>query len=223
MTLEERVKFITEDQCGWDWEGSNPSYNTVTPNCRYGSSTKFDPFPCYSHNKELVLKTAELVEKRFRVGFDVFYFIFPYEPVSRTNGQAHKNTTTYADNEKGVKESWEGVIELHGKRIPPHPAMTRYLVAHEYGHIVDYWICRCRGLNHNGFDEEYAKMRGIENNQKYGGRRWHSNIGEVIANDFRIAVCDVESEFWPHDVVHPKESKEVNEFWYKMMLEFSKG
>jgi hypothetical protein len=221
MDLNERIKLVTDNQFGWNWDDSNPTYYDKTPNSQWGTHTKFDPFPCYNHNPNLVTDIARKVEARFPIGFETYWFIFSYEPISRTNGQASLNTIRYADN--GEKAEWDGVIHLYGKRIPLHPAMTRYLVAHEYGHIVDSWICRCRGLDGNGMDEEYAKLRGLENNQGYGGRKWHTNIGEIIANDFRIAVCGIESEFWPHEIEHPDNVPVVNQFWYEMMLKYGKG
>jgi hypothetical protein len=162
------------------------------------------------------------VEKAFPIGFETFYFLHSFELPDRTNGDASKNTVSWEDEDKGTKAVWEGVINLYGKRIPLHPAMTRYLVAHEYGHVVDYWINHCRGLKDDGFDKEYAKMRGIDCNLLYGGRRWHSNIGEVIANDFRIAVCGVEREFWPHDCKHPDEDDNVKNWWYEALLCYTK-
>ena len=223
MNLEDRIKLVKDDDVTWNWDDSNPNHYSKTPGSTWGVHAKFDPFPCYSHDINLVTETAKKVEARFPIRFDTFYFLFPFEPVSRTNGQASTNTVKYAERDTGDKGTWEGVIHLYGKRIPLHPAMTRYLVCHEYGHIVDSWICNRRHLNDSGMDEEYAKMRGIDNNQKYGGRKWHTNIGEIIANDFRIAVCNVESEFWPHEVAHPKDCPQVHDFWYRMMLEYAGG
>lgn len=221
MNLEKRIKLVKDKEFYWDWDGSNPTFSSKTPNSQWGGTAKFDPFPCYTHDKKLVIETVQKVEKFFPIKFDVFYFIYPHESLSRTNGQASTNTVTYADKEKGTKNTWDGVIELYGKRIPPHPAMTRYLCAHEYGHLVDTWICHQRGLEFNGMDKEYAKMRGIRPNSNYGGRKWHTNIGEIIANDFRIAVCDIESEFWPHKVKHPKKCPQVSKFWEKMIRDFA--
>jgi hypothetical protein len=222
MLLEERVKLVTEDDMGWDWNESNPVFYNKTPQSSWGRHIKFDPFPCYSHKKDLVTDIAKQVEKSFPIGFNVFYFIYPNEPLERTNGTASKNTVSYEDEENRKKAVWEGTIDLYGKRIPLHPAMTRYLVSHEYGHIVDNWINHCRGLKEDGFDKEYAKMRGIELDSKYGGRRWHSNIGEIIANDFRICVTGFEKEFWPHDCKHPDEDDNVKNWWYEAMISFSK-
>jgi hypothetical protein len=213
-SIEERVKLVSPDEMGWNWESSTPLYNTKTPNSKWGAQDKFDPFPCYTHDKSYIIERMQLAEKAFGIGMEVHTFIFPYEEIGRTNGQATYNTIRYAQEEGGDgKAAWDGVIKLYGKRIPIMPAMSRYLAAHEYGHIVDYWICRERKLDHNGFDAEYAKMRGLDDNQKYGGGKWHTNTGEIIANDFRIAVCAVEPEFWPHPCKHPYDDKNVVAWW----------
>jgi len=103
--------------------------------------------------------------------------------------------------------------------------MTRYLVAHEYGHCVDYWMNFKRGSKDEvvtDFDREYAALRGVEANSDYGALKWHRNIGELIANDFRICVCNVEPEFWPHPgFAHPHDLPHVNEFWEKCVDEFA--
>lgn len=215
MDVKDRVIVITDDQIQWDFEGG-PRAIMRTPNSRWTTQTAVDPFPCYFHNRDLVEHCARDAEKRFRIGFETFWFILPMEATGRTNGAATDNSCDRGD------KTWDGVIYLSGKRIPLHPAMTRYLCYHEYGHIVDNWICRQRKLDHSGMDEEYAQMRGIENFNGYGGRRWHLNVGEVIANDFRIAVCGAEREFWPHPgIEHPDNVPQVHDWWYKAMLEFS--
>ncbi len=219
MNIEQRIIEVKDEDLYWDWDSSQPTYVTKTPKSCYGGTTKFDPFPCYSHNRDLVTKTVIQVEKFFPIGFNTYYFLFPFEPICRTNGQAQTNTLDYDDNRN--MSTWDGVIELYGKRIPPHPAMTRYLVSHEYGHIVDSWLCRCLDKGINGLDVEYAQMRGIDYNGGYGGRKWHTNIGEIIANDFRICVTGIEKEFWPHDCKHPDEDDNVKNWWYNAMLKYS--
>lgn len=218
MTIEERVKLITDADMSWDWDSSNPTYNDKTPNVDYGGTTRFDPFPCYAHKRDYVIEMAKQVEKSFPIGFDVFYFLFSHEPISRVNGQASKNTKW---EREGGKSVWDGVIHLYGKRIPLAPSMTRYLVSHEYFHHIDNWICHQRGLKDNGLDEEYAKMRGIPLNQGYGGRKWSSNLGEILCNDGRICVAGTEPEFWPHDCKHPLEDDNVKNWWYEAALNYS--
>lgn len=220
-TLNERIKLVSDNDMSWDWSASNPVFNTKTPDANYGHDIKFDPFPCYSHKRSLVLETLQKAEEKFPIGFDVFYFIFSFEPTSRTNGCAYRNTVKYGNKEKGIKPVWDGVVDLYGKRIPIHPRMTKYIAIHEYSHHIDNWICHCKGLEYNGLDEEYAKMRGLKLNQEYGGRKWHTNIGEIIANDCRIAVFDTEPEFWPHECKHPNEDDNVKNWWYEAMISFS--
>jgi hypothetical protein len=114
------------------------------------------------------------------------------------------------------------LIIFSGKRIPIHPGMQRYLVAHEYGHVVDYNITYMRKKELNSMDEEYAKMRRIEPDQKMGGRKWHTNIGEILVNDFRIICCDIEPEFWPHQVSHPNDTPEVKKYWEEIKTQYAK-
>ena len=214
----EKVKLLTDAEANWSWEDSKCSFSIRTPN---GSQTHIidcDPFPCYSHDKKYVETIASTVEKTFPLGFPSFYYLLPYEEISRTNGNARK-CINYSSVDQPYP--YEGMIVLSGKRIPIHPAMTRYLVAHEYGHLVDNWICYKRGIDTDGIDEEYAKMRNIPLNQEYGGRKWHTNIGEIIANDFRIVVARIEDEFFPHDCMHPFKDKNVIEWWENAIKTYS--
>jgi hypothetical protein len=142
------------------------------------------------------------------------------ECTSRTNGWAEVDHRYYDDDcakpccaDKTVK--WDGIIVLAGKRIPPHPAMTRYLVAHEYGHHVEYELLHRRGLDPGDsvVRDEYARMRGCPD-VNYGGGTWHKSPGELLANDFRIVVAGVEPEFWPHPgFTHPLEDALVQRWW----------
>lgn len=217
MNNKIHIKLIQDDQMSWDWDGSQPHYYTKTPNSKYGGIyNKFDPFPCYHHLEDLVLEEAKKAATIFPIEFETFYFIFKFESISRTNGCAYTNTIEYEDEKNNKKSTWDGVINLYGKRIPLHPAMTRYLVNHEYSHLIDNWICRQRGLQFDGMDEEYAKLRNIECDAKYGGRNWDTNIGEIIANDIRIVLFNSEIEFWPHPCEHPLKNKKIIKFWTQM-------
>jgi hypothetical protein len=216
--MTEKVTLLTDSDAIWKWEDSKCSFSLKTPNGSQTHSIVCDPFPCYSHDKEYVLKISEVVEKSFTLGFPSYYYLLPFEEISRTNGNARK-CIDYNSEEQPY--AYEGMIVLSGKRIPIHPAMTRYLVAHEYGHLVDNWICYKRGLDADALDEEYAKMRNIPFSDEYGGRKWHTNIGEIIANDFRIVVAGVEDEFFPHDCIHPHKDKNVIEWWENAVKTYS--
>ena len=220
--MNKRIKLLRSDELNWDFSSKNPTFKLVTPNCKYPSWIQgVDVKPAYTHNLELVEKEVEKVEKLFPIKFKPYYFINPFDTESRTNGYADKNTI-YNDNER---TTFDSIVVLHGKTIPIHPAMTRYLIAHEYGHCVDNWICYCKNYasekSVTQFDIEYAKIRRVELSSDYGPGKWHKNIGEIIANDFRICVCNSEPEFWPHEIEHPHNHKDINDYWYQLMLEFS--
>jgi len=90
--------------------------------------------------------------------------------------------------------------------------------------VIQWWIETKRNIKDavtTIFDTEYLAMRGEGLNNDYGGGKWHTNVGEVIANDFRICVVGVETEFWPHPVPHPLETPAVQEFWQRMVQEFA--
>lgn len=208
---------LRHEDATWPFEGK-PCLNVALPGSRWEKVHNLDPFPCYSHDAALVAHVAALCEARFPTKFPTVYAILPFEQESRSNGWATKESFDY--DSKTELWSFFGIILLSGKRIPLHPAMTRYLVAHEYGHIADYHLCHARGLQDNGLEKEYAEMRGIPHDDRYGGQRWHTNTGEVIANDFRIAVCGMEREFWPHPFPHPDEVPAVAQWWSDMMLKY---
>ena len=206
MMSKSRIHVI--DDINWPFKGS--PYVSVESGL-YTRNEDVDPFPCYSHDLTLARSIIKHVEASFPMGYKPHYNMLAFETLERVNGWADK---VYNHQEK-KKQPWYPYITISGKRIPIHPAMTRYVIAHEYGHIVEWWIEKQLGYEaaHNILETEYAKMRGISDNKAYGGGKWASNPGEVFANDFRIVVCGLEEEFWPHDVTHPLKVKKVQKWW----------
>ena len=203
------VIHITDADLNWSFGTPNPYFSVRHGS--YGSSESVDPFPCYGHNVDLVRSELERTASLCPLPFPVYVYVSEFEDPARTN--AHASVGYNYDSEK-INDEYEissGTIVLSGKRIPIHPAMTRYLVSHEYGHLVDSWLCR----QNKGFSrEKYAEIRGVETPRFYGGRTWHKSIGEIFANDFRIVVCRREMEFWPHEVPHPLHvAPHVMDFW----------
>lgn len=172
----------------------------------YHRKVDVDPFPCYAHNTARAYKSAKEATARFPLDGELTLCVAFFEDEGRTNGWMTEGID-YRENDE--KAPYIASIFLSGKRIPLHPAMTRYLVAHEYGHVVQYWLEK--RFDAKDLMNRYKKMRGVEDPAYYGGRTWHASVGEVFANDFRIVGLEAEMEFWPHDVAYPAGS--VVEFW----------
>ena len=217
-----RVVSIGADQISFPFDGKPSVYLKALHS--YGRSLEVDPFPAYAHDAGQVEMLAAEVCACFPIRFDTTFYVLPCELPSRTNAHATRDFIYDCKCEdckalapsRDQERRWEPHVVLQAKRIPPHPAMTRYLVAHEYGHIVQHWIEHVRGIADavtTEFDREYMKLRPGSNNDD-GGGRWHQNVGEMIANDFRICVCGFEIEFWPHaGFPHPFELPEIQSFW----------
>lgn len=200
---------ITERDLVWGFGPQPPSFSYVEGN--YTRAEQVDPFPCYAHDLGLVRSEAERLATLFPLPCEVYVYVSHLEGLGRTNAHAGPGYDYNAEqDERGKYPMSTGTIVLSGKRIPLHPAMTRYLVAHEYGHIVEYSLAHAGLLDM----DEYCDLRGLAREQRpYGGRTWHLSRGEVFANDFRILVAGREPEFWPHEAAFPAEAPALVEWW----------
>jgi hypothetical protein len=215
-----RVVRLREKDIVWPFEGA-PHVKT-RPKKAYQRSITVDPFPAYPHDHKLVKETAEYCESVFPIPFPPTYYVLSFDTPAHTNGWAEQTNADW-DDEKREYKSREGWIVLCGKRIPPHPAVTRYLVAHEYGHHVEYCLKHMRGLNEGSAEirNEYAKLRGVKKTVPYGGGNWHASAGELFANDFRIKIMDIEFEYWPHPgFPHADDLKQLDSYWEELTEEF---
>lgn len=203
------------DLC-WPFDNSQPYFSTV--HGTYGSSERVDPFPCYAHDHALVSRELARVDALFPLDVEVYIYVSPFEGVGRTNAHASPGYDYNAEQENGEYPMSTGTIVLSGKRIPLHPAMTRYLVAHEYGHLVEYRLKRAGLLDMKA----YAELRGADSSPAhYGGRTWHRTTGEIFANDFRILVAEREEEFWPHECATPRSIPQLIAWWEETRSAFS--
>ena len=226
--MTDRVQVISD--ISWSFRDHGTGAASVSPKVgtRYSASIEVDPFPGYGHHSGRVLTTLERVEAAFPLPepFAPTYFLLEHEVVSRTNGQQgieiDYNWTPPEDDPKddAHQRPWHGYVVLSGKRIPPHPAMTRYLVAHEYGHVVEDWLIRGRRepVYSRTLLNEYAELRGVDPSISAGGRTWHLAIQEIFACDFRVLVAKIEREFWPHPgIERPEELPKIRAWWRRQV------
>ena len=204
-----RLVVLKHEDARWSFDDQGPKL--VLEMKPYAQTERVDPFPCYAHDVKVVKDQIQEIESMVRMKFMPRWFVLPFESTSRTNGWANGNSYHTG---KGNKYLPHPYIVLSGKRIPLHPAMTRYLVAHEYGHIVQVNLQHIMGLNWDEFCKMYAKdVRKIPYQGRYGGQMWHLNTGEIIANDVRLALLRKEEEFWPHEVPHTYQVPRVMKWW----------
>src|SRR6266702_4880252 len=145
--LSERIILFQDSDLKQDFEDSFPSFCLKRPEISYGTHIKVDPFFCYHHDYNLVFELAKKVEEAFPLDILPYWYILPFEPLSRCNGQAGSD---YGYDKETDKRTKYPHIILGGKRIHIHPSLTRYLCHHEMGHCVDDFICRKKG-----YKEEY--------------------------------------------------------------------
>jgi hypothetical protein len=203
---------ILLDEPLWSFEKDLPFYRVGGSQGAYTSQVTVDPFPGYHHDIGLVEDCLHSVENACPIFNSPDVYVLRHETDSRTNGWADIGYL-YDDESKELKR-WEARIVLSGKRIPPHPAMTRYLVAHEYGHHVQWALARVLDQEDHDFLDDYARLRNATTHMHYGGGTWHDYPGELFANDFRILVAGAESEFWPHpNFEHPSSCSKIVKYW----------
>jgi hypothetical protein len=189
------------------------------PPDNYAPKSAYDPFPAYPHDEQLVAEAAGWVAKAVPPLWDITIWLADREPVARTNGHSGAWIPQhYDDSQAWVHDQPRGMILLAGKRIPPHPAVTRYLVGHEYGHHVEYMLNDLRGAPHlhdTALVTGYAEMRGLPVPVHHGtGGRWHDAAPEIFACDCRIVLFGIEPDFWPHPgIPRPGEVPAVRAWW----------
>lgn len=193
------------------------------------------PEPCYTHDEAMVVDLIAQCEAVCPLNpeHDAVLALLPHEFIGRNNGYTNchslywrSDRTKWEDDyvdengEAGKRGGIEHTIAICGKRIPPMPSMTRYLVAHEYGHAAFNHKRWTLGFDDRGADELekiYMRMRGqpdySETQETAGLNDWHLQIGEIVANDFRATIMHKETEYWPHLVPTLHRESVVAQWW----------
>jgi hypothetical protein len=182
---------------------------------------KVSPRPCYSHDVEQVRDILERLHELAPLCAPVTVNVASLQDDRGANGWAQQQWEHYGNEEKVVipiqgdevttrSRNWDGVIFLSGRTTEIHPAIARYVVPHEYAHILEDALGLIRyphakGDNGRQLIQEWAKVRAIPVEQfdlRYGTTTHHLMPGEIFANDFRHFV-GAETEWWPHGEVVP--------------------
>lgn len=220
MTAHDKQEVIALEHPSWSFDDAGPAYGLAFDGS-YTRSEKVDPAPCYAHNVDAVRAELLYLQRVAPVPVPLGIFVLSHETLGRTNAWCSEDRVYPKDGDP-TKDSYPiGIIAMSGKRIPIHPATTRYLVAHEYGHFVEAFITRQRGLKGNGIRTEYQQLVRPEGSFSYGCGKWHQAIGEIFANDFRILIANREAEFWPHPgIARPEDNLAAIGWWSKIRDEF---
>lgn len=223
-----RVAELEQGDLHWTYDDKAPSWShkpAIEGN--WPRPELVDPWgPCYRHDVELVSQLLrECVAAAPLVTAPVTVYVSLWEGLARTNGwafeDAHHGDLPEWWRGPGTK-AWEGVIALSGRRVEIHPAVTRYVVPHEYGHLVEDALSRLRYPDDSNGEyklrADYSRVRRLEEVTRYGQGTHHLHPMEVFANDFRTYVLGKELEFWPHPVKLAENYKRVTR-WFDAAID----
>lgn len=220
---DQTVKLLVDASHDFDDRGLH--YHVSVSAGSHAREVLVDPAPAYPHDSALVERELQHLRRVAPLPFPLVVLLLGHEARSRSNGMYFDGYNYQGEQIEiaGVKRyPPEGGIVLGAKRIPIHPAVTRYVVAHEYGHGVMYHLARLRGIDDSKLMKAYAEECRQDTSASYGCGRWHANVGELFANDFRILVAEREVDYWPHPgFKRPDEILAVVGFWAKAMKEMS--
>ena len=150
-----KVISVNPDQLVWPIAtlGGGPTPQHRVGSGSYKTSVSVQPRPCYRADEALVEQLVAECVARFPLtgAAAAELYLLPHDFQDGFNGITLENTVwrrpdgsdweeTFPHRNGGEPMKRNGgmahCIILAGKAVPHHPAMLRYLVAHEYGHAV---------------------------------------------------------------------------------------
>jgi hypothetical protein len=224
------MKIVFQGPEEMSWSAGVERESAAGYHCGAGWYKRFymvDPRPCYTHDIDRVERELIRCEDHYPL-LDIHnaeLHVISHEFIDRNNGFTTSEEVHYRDNERWAEpfKRWDGeeatrgglahTIVICGKRIPPMPGHTRYIISHEYGHALFHTKTRLMGYplsEEDKFKKRYMAARGQPDFVE--GKRWHQAIGEIAANDFRFVV-NSETEFWPHEVPPVKRGEVIHRWW----------
>jgi hypothetical protein len=216
--LSQRVTDVRYPDLLWDFTEPHPFFYAGmhrVPESRMKVAVR----PCYPHDRELVLRELEAMEAAFPIRRRPLMYLPHFDAdLSTRNAATFEERLFNEPQDEHGRWATRSFIVLYGKGTPIHPAVTRYLVSHEYGHAVAEvlaWHQNDREEYRPTFFRHYAELRGLPPApEHYGTTSWHLHPEEVFANDFRILVAQRELEFWPHpSIPRPEEVPVLSTWW----------
>ncbi|HWE81443.1 MAG TPA: hypothetical protein VG265_07320 [Gaiellaceae bacterium] len=205
------------EQIRWGY-GDPPK---IAPRSHFGPgyATKVEPMPAYGHDVDQVCALLERCHQEAPLCVPVSVNVLKLVDGRGSNGWAQQrwcydDDSRFADDEAPAQRkyrNWDGVIVLSGKTTEIHPAIARYVVPHEYAHVLEdaLGLIRYGDLSEHRSSEalmrEWAEVRGVDDrffDLEYSVTNHHLQPCEVFANDFRRLI-GAEREWWPHDDVVP--------------------
>jgi hypothetical protein len=222
MEHEITIKTILDDQLDWPTgDSSYPEFGFLDNR----HTVKLDPFPGYCHNHLTAKATIIDCVKAFPPQTNLTTWLSRWDDLSRYNGFLYRDSFKYNENNEPL--TYHTHIFLTGKKTPIHPVSTRALIAHEYGHAVAYWLeLKTQRPVEQIYDEYVDVVLGNnctnDRELEHAGRilPWHRRIQEIFADDFRVFLAGIDTDFYPHyNIYMDNDMIERRKYWWKEQLQ----